>query len=172
MRCGRCAIGFDHHCKWVNNCIGEKNYKEFFALIVVVQIIHVFMMIDTAFVGSRMIQETTSIVYEYKKAGEVFYYIDSSLIMISLLICTLASAFNAKLVAFHIYINIKGITTYQHIIGSMKNVQPEKCGESLSENRFIHNFSLNMSKSTKDMNDSASGINLNATVLQKDQHHN
>ena len=27
--CNRCVHVFDHHCKWLNNCIGQKNYKEF-----------------------------------------------------------------------------------------------------------------------------------------------
>ncbi|MCB0370870.1 MAG: hypothetical protein KDD45_15965 [Bdellovibrionales bacterium] len=25
-RCRRCVEFFDHHCKWLNNCIGAKNY--------------------------------------------------------------------------------------------------------------------------------------------------
>lgn len=25
-KCGRCAENFDHHCKFLNNCIGSKNY--------------------------------------------------------------------------------------------------------------------------------------------------
>jgi hypothetical protein len=28
--------GFDHHCRWLNNCIGKANYKYFFRLIVLV----------------------------------------------------------------------------------------------------------------------------------------
>ena len=31
--CDRCVEGFDHHCKWLNNCVGAKNYKSFFSLV-------------------------------------------------------------------------------------------------------------------------------------------
>ena len=32
--CNRCASGFDHHCVYLNNCIGESNYDSFFKLII------------------------------------------------------------------------------------------------------------------------------------------
>ena len=34
-QCNRCCEGFDHHCVWLNNCIGRSNYKSFFILMCV-----------------------------------------------------------------------------------------------------------------------------------------
>lgn len=36
--CNRCTQNFDHHCNWLNNCIGFHNYEPFFKLLIFVTI--------------------------------------------------------------------------------------------------------------------------------------
>ena len=31
--CNKCVDGFDHHCRWLNHCIGQRNYKLFLATV-------------------------------------------------------------------------------------------------------------------------------------------
>lgn len=32
--CDKCVAVFDHHCKWLNNCVGKKNYTPFLSSVV------------------------------------------------------------------------------------------------------------------------------------------
>jgi hypothetical protein len=46
--CRRCVEGYDHHCDWLNTCIGKGNYKRYLAFISVLWLYEVMVVIVAA----------------------------------------------------------------------------------------------------------------------------
>lgn len=40
--CRRCVLRMDHHCLWINNCVGYWNYKAFFILVLYATIASIY----------------------------------------------------------------------------------------------------------------------------------
>ncbi|KNC48584.1 uncharacterized protein AMSG_00361 [Thecamonas trahens ATCC 50062] len=116
--CGKCVAGFDHHCMWLNTCVGDRNYAWFFAYLVTMTGLAVTLM-GTSFV--------VFVVYFVDQASvdSHFYNVYPESVPLAVVaivsgtvgvLCAIALALLAHLLAFHIFLIYKGESTYDYIV--------------------------------------------------------
>lgn len=96
-QCNRCVEEFDHHCKWLNNCIGKANYKLFIYLIISLNINILFL----------FAYEIITLI-TLSEPKRIILILDS---ILNFLIIILLS----YLISLHWYLKCKNLTTYEYI---------------------------------------------------------
>eukprot|EP00798_Chlamydomonas_sp_ICE-L_P018397 gene18397-24868_t len=115
----RCVNGFDHHCTWLNNCIGTSNYRSFFLLMAftvgmcIVQLGWGLYLIARSFYDASNMEAIVHDAYY----GMNFRGWQVAL-FIYILLLLLAIIMLGELFSFHIVLVSKGMTTYEFIIAS------------------------------------------------------
>ena len=112
-RCNRCVVGFDHHCKWVNNCIGSKNYSFFIAMIITSEMLCIYYSGTAAYAISTFAGNT------YK------FMISIILVCIATMISIVYAGFLGYLIVFHTYLRCKHMTTYQYLFKNRKKIKKD-----------------------------------------------
>jgi len=117
-KCGKCSEGFDHHCLWLNNCIGSKNYVSFvFTLISVDCYLTVF--------NGVGIYVITTFFVNYDSAVEKWGFLGGQMPISCalgpiLLITIVFAMLVLQLLCFHLVLIWKGTATYKFLRGETK----------------------------------------------------
>ena len=114
--CNRCVDGFDHHCRWLNNCVGRANYKLFFRLIVLVFLMSLMHNVTNGFVIYHLSQATAETVQSHEETYKTVLLVEFEVIIgIACFFNFAALLFLGHLTAFHIMLQRRKMTTFEYI---------------------------------------------------------
>lgn len=110
--CRKCVAIFDHHCPWLNTCVGKKNYRCFLGTIWALLFKLTVFVIATAVAALRVLEDDAR-VFDLAKVPSLGF----------IAFCVAAYfpfwCLDCFLVGFHLMIIKKGVTTYEHLTGKV-----------------------------------------------------
>ncbi|XP_068643159.1 probable protein S-acyltransferase 16 isoform X1 [Aristolochia californica] len=125
--CKRCILRMDHHCVWLNNCVGHANYKIFFVFVMYAVTACIYAMV--LLVGSA----AHDVHSDNEQNGGSF---KTSLIICGVLLVPLTLALSI-LLGWHVYLTLHNKTTIEYHEGVRAMWLAEKIG-----NIYRHPYDL------------------------------
>ncbi|XP_030146458.4 palmitoyltransferase ZDHHC18 isoform X1 [Taeniopygia guttata] len=127
--CDNCVERFDHHCPWVGNCVGKRNYRYFYAFILSLSFL-------TAFIFACVV---THLTLRSQRDGFLATLKTTPASMLELVICFFSVWSILGLSGFHTYLVASNLTTNEDIKGSWSNKRGSEFANPYSHKSILTN---------------------------------
>ncbi|GMJ12126.1 hypothetical protein like AT3G09320 [Hibiscus trionum] len=117
--CKRCILRMDHHCVWINNCVGHANYKAFFVFVVYAVIACFYSLV---LLLGGLFEFSDSQNDEQRRDSFRIIYVISALLLLPLSVAL------SVLLGWHIYLVSQNTTTIEYHEGVRALCLAEKGG--------------------------------------------
>ncbi|KAL4885036.1 DHHC palmitoyltransferase-domain-containing protein [Aspergillus karnatakaensis] len=105
--CDNCVETLDHHCVWLNNCVGRRNYRYFFAFVSTSTLLAFYLL------GASLAH---ILVYQSRRGISFGHAIDEWRVPFAMVIYgALAAPYPASLWAYHLFLVGRGETTREYL---------------------------------------------------------
>lgn len=135
--CDKCVVDYDHHCKWLNNCIGLANYKSFICLIVSTLLLVGLQLLTSASLFISYVIDMDQLASDLASSSlslekEAFLGLLAANIFIGVPACMMV----AHLVGFHIFLAYHGLTTYNYVMQTQAAEEAKKRAQSYEDDEL------------------------------------
>ena len=128
--CDNCIETQDHHCVWLNNCVGRRNYRYFFAFVASGTLIGLFL------IGASL---THILLYRAREGITFGQAADQWRVPFAMAIFgVIATPYPAALWSYHAMLNARGETTREYL-NSHKFARPDR-HRPFSQGNMIKNW--------------------------------
>jgi palmitoyltransferase len=142
----------DHHCPWIGGCVGAHNQRFFFVVVFWLTLLEIYTLVTTAVYFRRGLKS--------RGAGYSAWSVDGYLISL-FPICALFFIFTGTLLATHVFLLARNITTVEHVgISTMQG------RERVVIERWIGSQSRLPSNSTLRSRSTLGGVKAKRQMLQ------